>query len=547
MDSRLPDRYDILEEIGRGGMGRVVKARDASLGRLVAIKIVESDSDPSFIARLTREAHATALLSHPNIVTVYDVGVTENSAFIVMEYVAGQTLEKRMKSMEAAEWGRFVPVLAPCADALDYAHMMGIVHRDIKPANIMIRDDAAPKILDFGIAMVAASHGTSLTQRGTFLGTPQFMSPEQILGNTVGPWTDQYAFALIIYRLLAGRHPFDGEETLRLFYQITQTPPPPPSTFNPALPQRIDQTLLKALAKNPEERFGSCVKLLEALVDSPVETPVDQPERDLLPRLKEVFGNYEIEKNITVVEPAPAPTLHWEGPTAVFAIPTGPVPTPPPQAGSPPGEFTRMFQSPGQPPPPSAPPAPSPSDPGEFTRMFQSPGPSAPPPAPFPVPLPEPPAVPPYPPPQVPVVAPDEPGEFTRMFQRADLARAQAKELMNLIELRDFESAIALRGKWLPGIEGASGELIGFSEAARYLGAAQNAVSPHVRIEHLKRAEKVLFSVGNQLVAKNTTPASRNLPEPLAMWKAYVRERLEAALVWAASELPNPFRAGQPL
>src|SRR5579872_7131723 len=271
MDPLASGRYEFQQEIGRGGMGRVVKARDTVLDRLVAIKIVEAGSDPSFIARLTREARATARLSHPNIVTVYDVGETSDSAFIVMEYVAGETLEKRMSQGGGPNWESFIPVLGQCAAALDYAHHEGIVHRDIKPSNIMIRSDGTPKILDFGIAKFVAVREAGLTQSGTFIGTPKYIAPEQVLGTGVGPWTDQYALGVIAYRLMAGRYPFDAENITRLFEQVTQETPPPPSTFNPSLPRSIDQALLKSLAKDPAQRFGSCTKLIEAIEDAPAE------------------------------------------------------------------------------------------------------------------------------------------------------------------------------------------------------------------------------------------------------------------------------------
>ena len=554
MDRPLLERYEILEEIGRGGMGRVVRARDLSLLRLVAIKIVPAGNDPNYIERLTREARATALLSHPNIVAVYEMGQMDDSAFIVMEYVTGHTLETRMRGVPPAEWGRFVPMLAQCAGALDYAHRKGIVHRDIKPSNIMIRDDAVAKVLDFGIARVAASREASVTQTGTFVGTPLYMAPEQIFAAKADPRTDQYALAVIAYTLLAGRHPFTGTEVLQLIRQITQDLPPRPSSFNPALSRKADDVLLKALSKDPAKRFESCVELFAEL-DRCLSEEVASgtlvtrslswfKQIFLLPKTKpEDRGEIKSEKQAPLDKPpipmapvaelGPSPTVEVslpvertsdrDGSSAGIAV--NPAAMPSTVSGSDldsrSGGSSRMFEggaaraaSQAATPPPA--PA-SETGPGEFTRMFQA-------------------------------------AEQTRFLRKAPesrvdadtLARAQARELVQMVEQRDFESAVALRGKWLPGIEGATGELVGFSEAARYLGAAQDAVSPHVRIEHLKRAEKVLFSIGNQLLADNSA-ASRHLPEALEAWKMFARELLAAAQQKAESELPNPFRAGQPL
>lgn len=467
----LLERYEILEELGRGGMGRVVKARDINLLRLVAIKFVEVSNDPSFLARLTHEAKATALLTHPNIVTVYDAGEMDGLGFIVMEYIAGDTLQTRMSGVDPKEWPRFLPGLARCGDALDYAHRMGIVHRDVKPSNIMISDEAMPKLLDFGIAKVIAAREANITQTGTFVGTALYMAPEQARRNEIGPRTDQYALAVIAYTLLTGRHPFNATETFGLIYQIVQEAPPAPSTINRALPKEVDSVLLRALSKDPAKRFDSCKALFDALNQSLART------------VSKGFWQWAVR------------TLRGEP-----AEQNAPLEKAPPSPPSVPESDISIVRS------------------GEFTRLFKAS-------------------------PQTAVLrnAPEE------RLDPDTIARAQSRELREILDRRDFESAIGMRGKWLPGIEGASGELIGFSEAARYLGAAQGAVSPHVRGEHLRRAEKVLFSVGNQLLADTSSPASRHLPEALEAWKAYTRELLATTQEKAASELPNPFRAGQPL
>ncbi len=551
MDISPPSRYQPIAELGRGGMGRVLKAHDTALNRIVAIKLVKADSDPEIVERLKREALAIAKLSHPNIVTIFDVIEMDGDVGIVMEYVAGVTLEQRMRQESPTERVNLLPRLSPCADALDYAHRRGVIHRDIKPSNIMLGEDGLAKVLDFGIAKVASSRERSATQTGAFLGTPGYISPEQLTGGRIGPRTDQYSFAVLLYELLAGREPFQATEIdiYGQIHQIVTQPAPPPSTFNPALSRRTDQALLKALSKNPEDRFVSCREMFDG-VAAALTKPVARSSGGILTArwtLKDILDTFvgnvlgtrwrnkgDVDGATVAEPPVLAPKLPAEQATQSAPPPSRTVIAP---------EALQQFSQ-GEPAPAAPPPAvpASSGHPGEFTQMLQNP---------------ERPASPPSPTPPS-----SQPGEFTRMFRRGQtehlrlpslnridpesLAKAQGRELVEILDRRDFESAVGLRGKWLPGIEGASGELLSFSEAARYLGAAQDAVSPHIRIEHLKRAEKVLFSAGNQLLA-DTSPASRHLPEALDAWKGYTRELLSAAQLKAARELPNPFRAGQPL
>lgn len=489
-NSRL-GRYEILEELGQGGLGRVVRARDLSLLRQVAIKIVPANHDEEFVERLRTEARATAILSHPNIVTVFDVGMDDDAAYIVMEYVSGTTLETRMRSVPAAEWPRFIPMLAQCGDALDFAHRKGIIHRDIKPSNIMIRDDAIAKVLDFGIAKVVAGRETGASQQDLLMGTPRYMAPEQIRGVNVGPWSDQYALATILYTLLSGRHPIAAEDMATVIRSILQDPVEPPSQFNKGVGSGVDRVILQALAKQPGDRFGTCREMFSALLEAVAEDGRKARERgglwQFVRRLQSLLGYRAAEREMTeslselLLNDSPAPNpldSAADGPTV------------PPPLSSAPGDFTRFFKA------------------AEQTVLLRHPAQS-------------------------------------RVDADA-LARARARELLELLNSRDFESAIALRGKWLPGIEGAPGELISFSETARYLAAAQDAVSPHVRIEHLERAEKILFSAGNQLLS-DFGPGARHLVETLEAWKGFTRELLAAAKLKAEEELPNPFRAGQPL
>ncbi len=206
-------RYEVLETLGRGAMGVVYLAKDPVIGRRVALKIIREDIDleeadlEQLEARFRREFHSAGILSHPNIVTVFDVGVEDSASYIAMEYIDGDSLEKILKSsrkLTAAEIGDLAKQIG---SGLDYAHKNGVIHRDIKPANIMIDDHFRPKISDFGVAKLDS---TGMTQTGTLLGTPAYMSPEQVTGRKVAAASDQFSMAVILFELLTGDRPFEG-------------------------------------------------------------------------------------------------------------------------------------------------------------------------------------------------------------------------------------------------------------------------------------------------------------------------------------------------
>ncbi len=226
-------RYQILEELGRGAMGVVYKALDPAIGRTVAIKTIRlseltnPEERQRIRERLLREAQSAGVLSHPNIVTIYDVLEKEDYAYIFMEYVNGSSLEKMLRKRLLPESAALLHFLRQVADALDYAHRKGIVHRDIKPANIII-SEAAPgverlaKIADFGVAKFV-SH--EMTHSGTMIGTPNYMSPEQIQGTTVDGRSDQFSLAVVVYELLSGEKPFTADNLPALFYLICKQDP----------------------------------------------------------------------------------------------------------------------------------------------------------------------------------------------------------------------------------------------------------------------------------------------------------------------------------
>ncbi|MGH7889753.1 MAG: CHASE2 domain-containing serine/threonine-protein kinase, partial [Thermodesulfobacteriota bacterium] len=263
-------RYKVVETIGKGAMGMVYKGMDPAIDRPVALKTIRLDFvvDPSEVEelkeRLVREAKAAGKLSHPNIVTIYDVGQQGEFQYIAMEYLKGHTLEKLIK--KGMEWNYKIlaNIIIQICDALDYAHSKGIVHRDIKPANIMVLDDFKIKVMDFGIARFDA---TNMTQTGVAMGTPNYISPEQLQGKPASARSDIFSVGVVLYELLSGEKPFKGETITALIYNILNTHPPGPSTVNPKIPPFFDRVLERATAKNSDERYQTAREMSFALRD----------------------------------------------------------------------------------------------------------------------------------------------------------------------------------------------------------------------------------------------------------------------------------------
>ncbi len=262
-------RYQISKELGRGAMGVVYLASDPTIGRNVAIKTIRLGEvpDPEERAklreRLFREARSAGILSHPGIVTIYDMEEHDDVAFIAMEFVDGPTLDQLLSKREAIDPARLMSILRQTAAALDYAHAKGIVHRDIKPANIMLASDGAVKITDFGIAKVTTSQ--QYTQTGTILGTPNYMSPEQVQGLAVTGRADQFSLGVIAFEMLTGDRPFTGEHLTTVVYKIVAEEPPPAQRLNPTLGPQIDGVLRRGLTKKPEGRYASCIEFVNSL------------------------------------------------------------------------------------------------------------------------------------------------------------------------------------------------------------------------------------------------------------------------------------------
>ncbi len=262
-------RYQITKELGRGAMGVVYLAVDPTIGRNVAIKTIRLGevTDPEERAklreRLFREARSAGILSHPGIVTIYDMEEHDEVAFIAMEFVDGPTLDQLLSKRDPIAPERLMSILRQTAAALDYAHAKGIVHRDIKPANIMIASDGTVKITDFGIAKVTTSQ--QYTQTGTILGTPNYMSPEQVQGLAVTGRADEFSLAVIAFEMLTGDRPFTGEHLTTVVYKIVAEEPPPVQRLNPTLGPQIDTVLRRGLTKKPEGRYTSCIEFVNGL------------------------------------------------------------------------------------------------------------------------------------------------------------------------------------------------------------------------------------------------------------------------------------------
>ncbi|HTZ44452.1 MAG TPA: Stk1 family PASTA domain-containing Ser/Thr kinase [Jatrophihabitans sp.] len=267
-------RYEVGEVLGYGGMAEVHRGRDVRLGRDVAIKILRADlaRDPSFQNRFRREAQAAAGLNHPAIVAVYDTGEDPPSAgndvptpYIVMEYVEGRTLREILNAEGHIPAERAMRIVAEVCAALDFSHRSGIVHRDIKPGNVMITETGAVKVMDFGIARALADNAATVTATQAVIGTAQYLSPEQARGEAVDPRSDVYSTGCLLYELVTGHPPFTGDSPVAVAYQHVRENPQIPSSVNNVVPPAVDSIVMKALAKNPLNRYQTAAEMREDL------------------------------------------------------------------------------------------------------------------------------------------------------------------------------------------------------------------------------------------------------------------------------------------
>ncbi|GGO84589.1 protein kinase domain-containing protein [Wenjunlia tyrosinilytica] len=261
-------RYRLTHRLGRGGMAEVFAAEDVRLGRTVAVKLLRADlaADSVAKARFTREAQAVAGLNHHAVVAVYDSGEDllangDTVPFIVMEIVNGRTIRDLLVNTEAPPVDQALIIVSGVLEALAYSHQHGIVHRDIKPANVIITNSGAVKVMDFGIARALHGAASTMTQTGMVMGTPQYLSPEQALGKAVDARSDLYATGCLLYELLALRPPFTGETPLSVVYQHVQDDPKIPSEISDRVPPELDGLVLRALAKEPDDRYQSAEEM----------------------------------------------------------------------------------------------------------------------------------------------------------------------------------------------------------------------------------------------------------------------------------------------
>src|SRR5450631_2824899 len=269
----IDGRYRVISRLGSGGMADVYLAEDQLLGRRVAVKVLHHHfaEDQEFVERFRREASSAAALSHPNIVGIFDRGEWNGTYYIAMEYVAGRPLKDLVRDQGPLEPAAAIDIVLQILQAARVAHKRGVIHRDLKPHNVILDDEGRARVTDFGIARAGAS---DMTLTGSIMGTAQYLSPEQAQGLAVSASSDLYSIGVILYELLTGVVPFEGETAVAIAFKQVSAVPRPPSTLNPALPYGLDVIVLRALAKDPAQRFADADEFIAALQQERMALPV---------------------------------------------------------------------------------------------------------------------------------------------------------------------------------------------------------------------------------------------------------------------------------
>jgi len=260
----IDERYRVISRVGSGGMAEVYCAEDSQLGRRVAVKLLHERfaQDAEFVERFRREASSAASLSHANIVSVYDRGEWGGTYYIAMEFLEGRSLDSIVREEAPLAPERAIEITDQVLRAARFAHRRNVVHRDLKPHNVIIDDEGRVKVTDFGIARAGASE---ITQTGSIMGTARYLSPEQAQGQAVGAPSDLYAVGIMLYELLTGTVPFEGDSVVAIALRHLSEPPRPPSTFVPTISPALDAIVMRALEKDPERRFADADEFIAAL------------------------------------------------------------------------------------------------------------------------------------------------------------------------------------------------------------------------------------------------------------------------------------------
>jgi eukaryotic-like serine/threonine-protein kinase len=316
----IDQRYSIVSRIGSGGMADVYCAQDLQLGRKVALKLLyrRFAEDGEFVERFKREASAAAGLQHPNVVGVYDRGEWDGTYYIAMEYLEGRSLKQILQDEGPLPPERAIDVVEQILRAARFAHQRGVIHRDIKPHNVILDGEGRAKVTDFGIARAGAS---DMTETGSIMGTAQYLSPEQAQGHAVSAQSDLYAIGIVLYELLTGRVPFDGDSPVTIALKQVSEMPVPPSAYNPAVPQELDAIVLRALEKDPARRFADAEEFIVALEQAKaafVAVPAGQSTA--------VFGAVPEPTAATVVAGGAVPPGATDEELAAMAYPAEPLP-----------------------------------------------------------------------------------------------------------------------------------------------------------------------------------------------------------------------------